>query len=174
MSEQAFLARPHVQYKESFIAAIREFEKDGQRPPWSYEALNNNFAEYIDTILLNETEPMPAYVPQTTYWLIVDGQYAGTIDIRHTLSAALRKFGGHIGYQIRPSMRKKGYGKLQLKLALPIVWGMGIKRALITCDDDNIGSQKIIEANGGILEDKVDNHRMVLTRRYWVEKPTHT
>ncbi|MEO1290688.1 MAG: GNAT family N-acetyltransferase, partial [Chloroflexota bacterium] len=140
-------------------------------PPWSFTALNNHFDEYVDTVLEHADQPLPGFVPQTTYWLIVAEQYAGTIDIRHHLTSALQKFGGHIGYQIRPSMRQKGYGTLQLKLCLPIVWQMGIERVLITCDDDNIGSQKIIEANGGVLQDKVDNGRASLTRRYWVEKP---
>jgi len=172
MSEKPFLSRPHIQYKESFIAAAREFEREGRRPPWSYTALEAHFDEYVDTVSKNASDPMPGLVPQTTYWLIVDKQYAGTIDIRHRLTPSLRKFGGHIGYQIRPSFRKKGYGALQLKLCLPLVWKLGIERALITCDDDNIGSQKIIEANGGILQDKVDNGRSSLTRRYWVDKPT--
>lgn len=171
MSEKPFLARPHMQYKESFIAAMREFEKEGSPPRWSFEALDAHFDEYVEILIQNETEPMPGFVPQTSYWLIVEEQYAGSIDIRHKLTPALQKFGGHIGYQIRPSFRKKGYGELQLKLCLPYVWQMGIERALITCDDDNIASRKIIEANGGVLHDSIDNNREVLTRRYWIEKP---
>lgn len=174
MSEDPFLARPHIQYKKSFIAAMREFAREGNRPPWNFDSLQNHFDEYVETVRAAETDPMPGYVPQTTYWLIVAGQYTGEIDIRHHLTPALERFGGHIGYRIRPSMRQKGYGTLQLKLALPHVWEMGIARALITCDDDNIGSQKIIEANGGILQDKVDNRRGVLTRRYWIYKPEIT
>lgn len=170
MSEKIFLARPHLQYKESFIATMREHEKEGKPPRWSFSALEEHFDEYIEMILQNESEPMPGYVPQTSYWLIVNQQYAGRLEIRHKLTPALEKFGGHIGYEIRPSFRKKGYGTLQLKLCLPYVWEMGIVRALITCDDDNIASQKIIEANGGILQDKVDNGRDTLTRRYWVNK----
>lgn len=171
MAEKPFLTRPHIQYKKSFISATREFETEGERPPWNYEMLEANFDEYVETLLANETSPFPGYVPQTTFWLIVDNSYAGTIDIRHYLTSNLRKFGGHIGYRIRPSMRRQNYGTLQLKLALPHAWALGIERALITCDDDNIASQKIIEANGGILQDKVDNGRASLTRRYWIEKP---
>lgn len=171
MTEKISLSIPRLQYKDSYIAALREFEREGQRPPWHYTMLQHNFGEYIETILSAAEEPLSGYVPQTTYWLIVDGAFAGRLDIRHHLNPKLRLFGGHIGYQIRPSMRRKGYGTLQLKLALPIVWEMGIERVLITCDDDNIGSQKIIENNGGVLEDKVDNGRASLTRRYWIEKP---
>lgn len=171
MTEKPFLSPPDVRYKDTFIEAMREFEKEGQRPPWSYVALENHFDEYVETVLSNESDPLPGLVAQTSYWLIVDGQYAGTIDIRHKLTPALRKYGGHIGYQIRPSFRKKGYGTLQLKLCLPHAWQRGFERLLITCDDDNTGSQKIIEANGGVLQDKVDNGRAMLTRRYWIDKP---
>ncbi|MGJ3237345.1 MAG: GNAT family N-acetyltransferase [Anaerolineae bacterium] len=168
MSKAPFLDRPHLRYQESFIVASREFEREGQPPRWSFSALRAHFDEYVETLLKNETEPMAGYVPQTTYWLIVDEQYAGTIDIRHKLTPALERFGGHIGYRIRPSMRQKGYGTLQLRLCLPKVWALGIDRALITCDDDNIGSRRIIEANGGVLQDKIDNGRGSLTRRYWI------
>lgn len=165
------LTRPESRYKASFIVALREFEREGQRPPWNYQMLEDEFDEYVATVRRAATEPLAGYVPQTTYWLIADQQFAGQIDIRHHLTPALRRFGGHIGYRVRPSMRRKGYGTAQLALALPLVWSMGITRALITCDDDNIGSQRIIEENGGVLQDKVDNARGVLTRRYWVDAP---
>lgn len=169
MTAQPILVKPAMPYKASFIAALREYEREGVRPPWHYSILEDQFDEYLDTVKAAETDPLPGYVPQTTYWLIMDNAYAGTIDLRHKLTPSLRKFGGHIGYRVRPSLRRKGYGTLQLKLALPHLWNLGIRRALITCDDDNIGSQKIIEANGGILQDKVDNGRASLTRRYWID-----
>jgi len=171
MPQAPFLSPPDAQYKKSFIAAIREFEREGVRPPWQYDKLENHFDEYVATLKAAADDPMPGLVPQSTYWLIADGAYAGTINIRHRLTNSLKRYGGHIGYRIRPMMRRKGYGTLQLKLALPKVWSMGISKALITCDDDNIGSQKIIEANGGILQDKVDNKRQALTRRYWIAQP---
>ena len=169
MSEP-FLTRPTIDYKDSVIAAFREFEKEGRNPPWHYDKLNFHFDEYVDTLLARATDPQPGYVPQTDYWLIAENQFAGEINIRHYLTESLERFGGHIGYRIRPSMRKKGYGVLQLQLVLPHCWQMGLERVMITCDDDNIGSYKIIEANGGVLLDKVDNGRPVLTRRYWIEK----
>jgi predicted acetyltransferase len=169
---EIFLSRPDEKYKDSFIAAMREFEKEGLPPTWKFEMLEEHFDEYVQMVLEQESDPLEGYVPAKVLWLIVDGEYAGRVDIRHYLNEKLEKFGGHIGYNIRPSMRGKGYGTLQLKLGLPHAWALGIERALITCDDDNIGSQKIIEANGGVLQDKVDNGRHVLSRRYWVEKPS--
>lgn len=170
MSEP-FLIHPTIDYKDSFIAAVHEFEKEGIRPPWNYEKLDEHFDEYVEALLARESDPLPSFVPQTDYWLIANGVYAGRIGLRHLLTVSLQRFGGHIGYQIRPVMRQKGYGTLQLKLVLPKAWAIGLKRVLITCDDDNIGSYKIIENNGGILIDKINNGRVVLTRRYWINRP---
>jgi predicted acetyltransferase len=173
MSEP-FLIRPRIDYKESFIAAVREFQKEGIRPPWHYDKLDEHFDEYVEALLARESEPLPNFVPQTDYWLIAEGVYAGRIGLRHYLNKALQRFGGHIGYQIQPSMRHKGYGSLQLKLVLPKAWALGLKRVLITCDDDNIASYKIIENNGGVIIDKINNGRAVLTRRYWIWRPKLT
>jgi predicted acetyltransferase len=167
---EIFLSRPDEKYKDSYIAAMREMEKEGRPPAWKYEMLEMHFDEFVQMLLDDETDSSAGRVPMTAFWLIVDKEYAGRVDIRHYLNERLEKFGGHIGYDIRPTMRRKGYGKLQLKLALQEAWALGMERALITCDDDNIGSIKIIEANGGVLQDKVDNGRHVLSRRYWIEK----
>lgn len=169
MAQSIFLSPPAVQYKDSFIAAMREFHREGRNPDWNFESLEAHFEEYVVVQLAREHDPLPGRVPQTDYWLIVDNIYAGRISIRHHLNSSLEKFGGHIGYDIRPSMRHKGYGTLQCRLALAKARERGLERVLITCDDDNIGSQKIIEANGGVLLDKVDNGRPTLTRRYWID-----
>lgn len=167
-----FLINPSERYKDSYIAAMREIQEvDGRPPRWNYDNFKNNFDEFIEILRAYEDNPPAGKVPQTTYWLIAEGEYAGRIDIRHHLNPSLERYGGHIGYDIRPSMRQKGYGTKQLALVLPKVWALGIERALITCDDDNIGSRKIIEANGGILQDKIDTGQSSLTRRYWVTKP---
>lgn len=94
--------------------------------------------------------------------------FIGKVNIRHRLNKNLLKAGGHIGYTIRPSERRKGYGTLILRLALPKAKALGIKKALITCYEDNIGSRKIIEANGGVLEDTATTNEGVVKRRYWI------
>lgn len=169
MTHHPFLTRPDERYKTSFIAAMREFQQEGRNPGWKLEMLAAHFDEWVDMERSKETAPLEGYVPETVYWLIVAGQYAGRISIRQQLTPALRKYGGHIGYDIRPSMRRKGYGTLQCRLALEKAKARGMEHILITCDDDNIGSAKIIEANGGILQDKIDVGRHALTRRYWID-----
>ena len=117
------------------------------------------------------------WVPATTLWLVDGDKFIGRVNIRHWLVPHLMQFGGHIGYMIRPTERGKGYGNLQLALALDYcrehlrdVIENG--KVLVTCDDDNVRSAKVIEANGGVLENKVENFefgRTILTRRYWIE-----
>jgi predicted acetyltransferase len=104
------------------------------------------------------------YVPQTRYWLFVDGRPVGVGKLRHYLNDALRVRGGHIGYTIRPSERGKGYGTLILKELLREARGKGIEEALITCEESNLLSRKVIERNGGELED-IDEEGEC---RYWV------
>ena len=110
------------------------------------------------------------YVPETRLWLIEDGKYIGSVNIRHSLTPHLLGVGGHIGYNIRPSMRNKGYGTAILRLALPYARALGLERVLLTCDETNIGSKKIIEANGGVLENKVSNPAGGPDKlRYWIQ-----
>ncbi|MFD3513040.1 GNAT family N-acetyltransferase [Streptomyces sp. NPDC058657] len=103
-----------------------------------------------------------------THWWIVEGDsYLGAIDLRHTLNALLRDVGGHIGYSIRPSARKRGLATWALGAVLPQARALGLERVLVTCDDDNIGSARSIERNGGVLED-VRTTGQGRKRRYWI------
>ena len=119
-------------------------------------------------------EDLPeGYVPATTLWLVDGDKFIGRVNIRHWLVPHLENFGGHIGYMIRPSEQGKGYGRMQLAMALDWVRAnLDLDRVLITCSDDNIRSARVIEANGGVLENKVENFefgKTLLTRRYWIE-----
>jgi predicted acetyltransferase len=102
-------------------------------------------------------------VPQTTLWWVSGNEYLGRISIRHLLTVSLREIGGHIGYDIRPSTRQRGHATAMLAAALPVARSLGIDQALLACDHDNLASRKVIEANGGVLEDT--NGDKV---RYWV------
>jgi predicted acetyltransferase len=98
----------------------------------------------------------------------VDEEIVGRISVRHELNDFLENFGGHIGYMVRPSFRTMGYATRMLRHALEFCNDLGLKRVLITCDDDNLGSQRVIELNGGILENKV-LHNQKWLRRYWIQ-----
>ncbi len=160
--------RPQRQYMDSYINAVQEYIAEDRSVSWHPEILRTRFHEYLRVLRQAETDPLAGMAPATHYWLTIAGEYIGDLDLRHHLNASLRRYGGHIGYKIRPSMRRRGYGKLLCKLGIVEARKRGIGDILITCDDDNIGSYRIIEANGGILYDRVDNGRPVLTRRYWI------
>ncbi|KKK59885.1 hypothetical protein LCGC14_3029900 [marine sediment metagenome] len=110
------------------------------------------------------------WVPASTFWVVCKNEILGVCNIRHRLIEKLRDFGGHIGYSIRPSQRNKGYGTLMLKLALEKAREVGIDRVLITCDKDNIASQRVILKNGGVMDSESYSEQAGrITQRYWIE-----
>ena len=104
-------------------------------------------------------------MPFSVFWLIEGDAFIGEANVRHELI----KEGGHVGYGIRPSRQRQGYGKLILALALEECRRLGLARVLVTCLEDNLASARIIEANGGELENVIDDPagRGPL-RRYWI------
>ncbi|MFE4712702.1 GNAT family N-acetyltransferase [Paenibacillus sp. NPDC056722] len=94
----------------------------------------------------------PHYVPQTTYWLLVNSRPVGIGKLRHYLNDDLRRSGGHIGYTIRPSERSKGYGYIILNELIKAAKQKKIRELLLTCNEVNLSSRKVIEANSGRLQ----------------------
>jgi predicted acetyltransferase len=163
------LVNPCLDYKGSFLNALAEFEAEGTH---GNALARSDFDAYLARVDLNArgVDLREGIVPETTLWLVDGGEYIGTTGIRHRLNEKLIEFGGHIGYSIRPTKRRRGYGKKILELALPIAAELGIERALVTCDETNIASRKIIEANGGVLEDRVIiQGRDVPILRFWID-----
>ena len=109
-------------------------------------------------------------VPSSTYLGVreKDNYIVGMIDIRHYLNEYLTEAGGHIGYGVRKTERNKGYAKQMLKLALEKCKELKIKRVLITCDEDNIASEKVILSANAKLEDirNVDGENK---KRFWID-----
>lgn len=107
------------------------------------------------------------WVPTTFLVAEVDGKLVGRVAIRHTLTDRLRRDGGHVGYAVRPRFRRRGHATAILRRAVALLAEAGIERALVTCDDDNVGSARTIERVGGVLDDRVEvDGRLV--RRYRV------
>ncbi len=106
----------------------------------------------------------PGRVPQTIYWFYVEKKPVGIIKVRRTLTDHLLKRGGNIGYYIKKDSRRAGYGREMLKLCLEILKNDGVEKVLITCDEENIGSQGVITSNGGVLENIIEG-----TRRYCID-----
>lgn len=133
---------------------------------------SDNFDEFLIEREHNKTMKLykPHLVDQTTFLLVDDNNHIyGGGNIRHELNEDLLLYGGNIGYLIRPSERKKGYGTLLLKLLLDECKKFGINKVLVTCREENIGSAKVIENNNGIYENskyKEEDHETY--RRYWI------
>ncbi len=110
------------------------------------------------------------WVPNTFLVADVDGQIVGRVSIRHELTDFLREEGGHIGYGVLPAYRRRGYATEILRQALVIARSVGVGRVLVTCDDDNLGSIKAIEACGGKLDSvRPAEPGSAAIRRYWID-----
>ncbi|HEX5368484.1 MAG TPA: GNAT family N-acetyltransferase [Dehalococcoidia bacterium] len=111
------------------------------------------------------------YVPMTTFWALDEtGAVVGVSRLRHRLNDSLLLHGGHIGYYVARSERGKGYATEMLRQTLLEARGLGIERALLTVESDNAASIRVIEHNGGVLEDEVAGTTPGrLQRRYWIE-----
>jgi predicted acetyltransferase len=165
-------AEPDVRFHKSYVAAFHEFHAAGaQRSPFVQHELEwieapEAFAAFVAELRADPLPdtPRPEWkVPQTTLWWADGDEFVGRLAIRHRLTPALRVLGGHIGYDVRPARRREGHASRMLATALPIAAGLGLDTVLLTVDDDNAGSRKVIEKNGGVLEAVEDGKR-----RYWI------
>ncbi len=171
-STDARLVRPSVRYRDSVLAAVREFQAEGGYRAYSLTSLTNDFQSFVQHLLDNENpgKVPPNFVSQTIYWLVEGDEFIGRTSLRHELNDQLRLIGGHIGYEIRPSRRRQGYGTAILGLVLLKARQRGLARILITCDMDNIASRRIIEHHGGVPKAPyypADGSVTVL--RYWID-----
>lgn len=172
------LELPNIKYKSTYISAVKEYQAKGSDRgatdhylKLDISELNSQFDKFVNPLLdyHKGLNLKGGWVPYTEFWIIDENQkYCGRISLRHKLNEALLKHGGHIGYDIVPSERGKRYASKALELCLKEAKKIGIREALLTCDDDNVPSIKTIETNGGILRDKMKNQD-VLTRYYIIQ-----
>ena len=114
-------------------------------------------------------ENVPAdWVPSTLLVAEVDGQIVGRVSIRHELNQYLERTSGHIGVGVRPAARGLGYATTIFVQSLDITRELGLKKVLVTCDETNIASGKVIERNGGILENIINDADGKKVKRYWI------
>ena len=169
------LIPPDRRYKDSYADALEEGLHLDPAKPEDILLVRQDFDVYMtkrhdlaNMVILPNGDRVKR-VPQADLWLVQGERFLGMASLRPTLNESLEKRGGNLGYAVRASERRKGYGTMILKLALPYARAAGLKKLLITCHDENAGSIKIIEANGGVLQDKVEIKGLpLLERRYWL------
>jgi predicted acetyltransferase len=173
------LVRPTLEVHRSFLAAMAEFRGEGRGCVDDNSMIGSEnrefggtwgtlegFAVYVQKIRREADEDAPraaGWVACTTLWYVEGAEYFERLAIRHRLTDLLRDSGGHIGYDVRPTARRRGYATAMLCEALPVARALGLDEVLLTCDTDNVASPKVIEANRGRYEDTRGKKL-----RYWI------
>jgi len=167
------LIRPDPRHEDSLRSFVREFADAGEElVPWVLAGLGDDIDAYVsDLERQSRGENLDkGIVPHSTFWLVdSSGEIVAVSNLRHELNGFLKKVGGHIGFGVRPSARRRGFGTEVLRCTLAEARMLGIHRAFVTCDKDNRGSEKVIRNNGGVLQDEVWSDfysRVVL--RFWI------
>ena len=152
------------------LAAHSEFAIDDFKFLLGYEP-EMAWGDYLEQLAKEHLgQDLPDGRVQATFLVAeYDGKLIGRTSIRHTLNDFLLQYIGHIGYGVRPDFRRRGFASQIMTQSLELIYEIGVDRVLMTCIDDNVGSAKIIEAHGGVLENKVD-FEGTLMRRYWITK----
>jgi len=176
------LIHPSSHVQTSFLLAMGEFRAEGRGGPddtsmigheireyrarWMNPAVFEEYVRWLRDQALEESRRAAGLVPSTTLWWVSGQDYLGRLAIRHRLTPRLLDLGGHIGYEVRPTARRRGHATRMLAAALPLAAKLGSDRVLVTCDEDNAASRRVIEANGGEFEDQRG-----IKLRYWIPTP---
>lgn len=177
LMEKFYFEIPSLERKNEIIEYLDEFVKYGSdiNGSGSLDKIYDGytFEEALDRCLKMEDEEYAKSVGrcQSRTFLLIrenDNKIVGTINVRWNLNEAMLRFGGHIGYGIRPTERRKGYNKINLYLGMLEAKKVGLEKVMLDCDVNNLGSDKTLKALGGKLErTEVDPSDGILTNVYW-------
>nr|WP_275983810.1 GNAT family N-acetyltransferase [Paenibacillus hamazuiensis] len=167
------MVSPTVELEAEYLAFYREWMISGEDVvPWVVGKDPTDFAGMVRFLSDREKaeSSIAGWVPDSTYWLVTEeNAIVGAVNIRHRLTEKLFQCGGHIGYGIRPSMRRKGYATRLLALSLEKAKQLGIRKALVVCDETNIASEKTILKNGGVPDAPFTEENGNVVKRFWIE-----
>lgn len=172
--ENLIILRPSAEYAQQITESKQEYLAAGSSMDGCGSLRRTDDPiEFIENCALEENpDTCPAQlVPATQFMLVrkTDNKVLGFLQIRHELNNYLSEFGGHIGYSVRPSERRKGYAKEMLRMVLPYCREIGLDKVLVTCVENNIASEKTITANGGVYESTVhEPSENVDLKRFWI------
>lgn len=160
------------EHEDALADFVSEFAAEGEeRVPAFFPNPEWSFAETVEGFeKQSRGEGLPeGRVPGTTRFLIHEQRVLGLFNLRHQLTDNLLRFGGHVGYSVRPSERRKGHGTQLLEAATSCARELGIERLLLTCHPDNVASAGVIVKCGGVFEDRT-HHEPVGhdVCRYWI------
>jgi predicted acetyltransferase len=176
----AVLVRPSEGYRDGYIAAVREHQLEGRYLDARYvasdvERLERDFAGFVNEVLRLETLSSFATsvgrVPEAFYWLVDGDRFVGQISYRSfsPRDPGLRE-AGHVGYDVRPSMQRQGYGTRILGLMLEELRRRDLSAVYVNCNEDNEASRLVIERNGGTYVESISvPGQPALRRRYRID-----
>lgn len=164
------LSRPREELVLSYLDFMEEMRRQGEKIWDILPKENETNSQFIERLILAESNPEKGFVEETTFWVCKDNIVVGRIALRHRLNDNLKEFGGHIGYEVHPGYRKKGIAKEMLKQVLLTPKAKEIGRLFLTCAPSNIASNRTILANGGILAKTVFVEKWQReTNCYWID-----
>lgn len=164
------LVEPDIKFKDEYLEMMDDWRSTGEPlVPFCLKYDATDFEEFVKLTNSFKKVQDKGFVHHSTFWLITDDdKIAGVSNLRHYLNENLLLEGGHIGFGIRPSFRRKGYASKILALTLLEAKKLNIDKALVTCDSSNIASARTIIKNGGVLW-KEHLYKGILKQNYWID-----
>lgn len=171
MAEHASVSLRLPRPDDELTVALAQTELAADDFEFVFQDPDEPWASYVDRVEKQSrgVDVPPGQVPATFLLAVVDGEIVGRVSIRHELNDYLERFGGHIGYAVRPAYRRHGYAAAILRASLDLARSLGLTRVLLICDDSNAASIRTIESCGGVLERIDASSGTEPTRRYWID-----